>query len=263
MEIKNSICFEVPAMSVDVMTKNPLTGKKMVKRDDQGRPISVEKILPKERPRFGHTKKGVPITFNTSHNIDFEEWIRHAYFQAYHSSCGVICNGKPWGTSNVFLGCQWLGEDHPCDRFRKGKDFEECKKCIYRRKNLSLVLGVYLKDDRHLDLDNLLKIVLDALNKVCYYDDMLFVDKRVLYIPYSAQKEHLTVAIAVLPEHLKDGSLVGGYSFKGLSATAAEQYATFLLEMPHTGIHANKKTFVEYIERCDGRTYISKLKETT
>ena len=160
-----AVSFIVPAMSFDVMTKNA-AGKRVPKIGKDLRVQTVEKIIPKERPRFSRVG-GKVHTFTPKGTSDFEAWIRRHFFLAYPSSGGVYWQGKGWPVADQFLGCRWWNEQRPCTRFCQGKDFLDCQACTMRRKNLGLALEVHLKDDRHMDLDNIIKIVLDALNSVC------------------------------------------------------------------------------------------------
>ena len=257
-------------MSFDVKTRNAL-GKKVSKRDDQGRVITVDKIIPKERPRFGRSKGGKSHTFTPQATVDFEAWIRRQFFLAYpNSSGGVWWNNQGWAVHDHFLGCQWYGEDKPCARFKYGKNFMDCQSCTNRRKNLMLDLEVHLKDERHVDLDNYIKITLDALNRVMFYDDTQFIRKHAKLIPYSAQGEHLSVSIQALPAFYygdrSAGSVVGGYSLKNMLVDKAQEYFCNLYQSLCSSVdvqHQNQKELLtalaDYARRCDGRKYTQNL----
>ena len=258
--------FDVPAMSVDVMTKNA-AGKKVVKLDAKGHPMSVEKVLPKERPRFFHTKGGKNIAYTTQKTMDFESWIRRSFFERYPGQGGVWHKGKPWPVHTTFIGCyKHHLNTQPCTHFRQCKDFLDCQVCDSRRKNLSLLVEVHIKDDRSMDLDNVIKIVLDALNNVCFYDDVQFCQKHVELIPYAAV-EHLRVKIASVAPYMHKGSVVGCYSIKKMRVEDAKEYAKNLLE--HLCMRKDiedvviiRREFFEFLQRCDGRRYVEELKKT-
>jgi len=257
--------FIVPAMAVPVMTTNA-AGKKVVKRDHTGKAIVSYKVLAKERPRFGTSKRGVHITYNTQKTVDFESWIRRAFFNAYPGQGGVWYKGKAWPVHNQFIGCSSSGFQKctVCTKFRQGKDFLDCQVCDSRRKNLSLCVEVHLKDERHIDLDNIVKIVLDSLNKVCYFDDTQFCMKKVILVPY-AKEEHLRVKIGWVAPFYKSGSLVGIFSIKNMKVADAKEYAKILI----THFCGNKDEIVKesfdkliaYLQRCDGRNYIATLEK--
>jgi len=258
------LVFTVPAMSFDVYTKK--NGKRVKKLDERGQVITTEKIIPKERPRFSVRTKRVQTasgfenkSFGHAHSaentVGFESWVRKKFFEAYPGNCGVYYKNKPLPVHSLYLGCRWYGEETPCTRFRKGKDFMDCQVCRYRRKNLVLGLKVFLKDERHLDLDNVLKIVLDAMEKVCFYNDSQFVRKNVELIPY-AKSERLEVTFSVLPTtcNIKEGSVIGGYSINKLSVKEASEYIGELtFNLGPSG------WWVDYLARCDKRKYIKGL----
>jgi len=248
--------FTVPAMSCDVYTKNKITNKRVKKIGSNGQVVTVKKIIPKERPRFSSKSKSVFTPENTS---SFESWIRNKFFEAYPGNCGVYVKNKAVPVHSAFLGCRTYGENVPCLKYRKGRDFLDCQVCQYRRKNLILNLNVYLKDERHLDLDNVVKIVLDALEKVCFFNDSQFVVKHVELIPHS-EKEKLEIEIGVLPVTFKKGSLVGGYPISRLSVKEASDYITNFKNEFLMG--ADKvPELLEYLLRCDKRKYITLLAE--
>jgi hypothetical protein len=257
-----AISFIVPAMSFDVKTKNS-DGKKVNKLGTDGRVKSVEKIIPKERPRFGRAANGRTMTYTPKDTHDFEAWIRRHFFRTYPSSGGVWSGGRGWPVADQFLGCRWLGEKQPCQRFKAGKDFLDCQACTNRRKNLALNLEVHLKDERHLDLDNMIKIVLDALNRTFFYDDTQFVRKKVALVPYSVLGEHLNVQVSVLPTQFIAGSILGGYSIKNMVIEKAQAYIktmwdTLCSSGKYTPEQATEE-LVAYVQRCDKRKYVETL----
>ena len=248
------LTFTVPAMSVDIFTKNKLTGKRVRKLGENGQVMSAERIIPKERPRFSTKNK---VAYSATNTTNFESWIRKKFFETYPGTCGVYYKKKPLPTHSVFLGCRWYHEDVPCTRYRRGADFLDCQVCAYRRKNLVLHLRVFLKDERHLDLDNVVKVVLDALEKVCFFNDSQFVRKQVELFPY-AESERLEISLSVLPVFFSNGSLVGGYSINKLSVDDASDYINnfknqFLIGKDVIG------DLVSYLLRCDSRKFIKTL----
>jgi len=255
-----SVSFEVPAMSFAVKTKN-VFGKQVVKRDKDMQLMSVSKIVPKERPRFGRDNKGNSRVFTPKGTHDFEAWIRRHFFLAYPSCGGVYWQDKGWPVADNFLGCRWWGEERPCQRYFNSKNFLDCQACTMRRKNLSLTLEVHLKDERHMDLDNVMKIVLDAMNHVCYYDDTQFVDKHVTLVPYSAEGEHLKVRMEVQPAQLISGSVVGGYAIKNMIVERAKEYIFHLVKQltAVVGRDTAIDLVVKYVRRCDSRKYTDNL----
>lgn len=263
------LTFTVPAMSVDVYTKNKVTGKRVKKTDKQGRVVSTSKIIPKERPRFSVKKvkakggeKFVGHVRSGERTVDFESWIRKKFFEKYPGNCGVYVKKKAVAVHSVYLGCRWYGEDSPCTRYRKGADFLDCQVCRYRRKNLGLSLRVFLKDERHLDLDNVVKVVLDALEKVCFYNDSQFVRKQVDLFP-NAESERLEVTVSVIPTGFSQGSLVGAYTINRLSVDEASDYINKLYSVCALPIMGDSfKDFLRYLGRCDERKYIGPLVES-
>lgn len=264
----NSISFVIPAMPVSVHTK--VNNRTVVKRDAAGRPITVNRILPKARARFGGiNKKGKVITFTNDKTRNFEEWIRAAFFKTYPGFHGVFINGQCVATHSSFLGCTWFGETTPCVRFRTNHNFSACKTCDYRRKNLKLTMEAHLIDDRHIDLDNIEKIALDALNRVCFYDDGQFSEKFIKLVPFSAE-EKMVVRIDTLPEVWDGMSICNAYKLKNLSASAATTYAQYLtvkllqpiLETDWLMGYASEgviAAFIRYLHRADGRAYINQI----
>lgn len=263
-----SISFTIPAMPVPVHTK--VNNRTIVKRDAAGRPITVNRILPKARARFGGvSKKGKVITFTNDKTRNFEEWIRAAFFKTYPGSNGVFVNGQGVATHCSFLGCTWFGETNPCVRFRTNHNFSACKACGYRRKNLKLTMEAHLIDDRHIDLDNIEKIALDALNRVCFYDDSQFSEKFIKLVPFSAE-EKMIVRIDVLPEVWDGMSICNAYKLKNLSVSAANVYVQYLTRkllqpiletnwlMGYTSDEV-VAAFISYLRRADDRLYVNQL----
>jgi len=260
--INNGVSFVVPAMSFDVKTTNA-QGKKVNKIGPDGKVLTVEKIIPKERPRFGRAKSGKTHTFTPQGTADFEAWIRRHFFQAYPSGGGVYWDGRGWPVNDYFLGCQWYGENCPCTRFKGVKDFLDCQNCTFRRKNLSLTMEVHLKDERHLDLDNMIKIVLDALNRVIFYDDTQFITKTVSLVPYSAEGEHIKIDIQAVPTQFVSGSIVGGYAIKRMVVDKARAYIKYLWKNISQATTPNQATaeLAAYVRRCDGRKYVDDIEQ--
>ena len=249
-----TLVFDVPSMSADVYTTVKVGGKsrKVKKTDPLGRVLSTERVFAKERPRF--TKKG--RVFSSVRTTDFESHIRRHFFETYDSNFGVYYKKKPRGVHKFFLGCQKFGKETACTAYREGRDFLDCQVCNYRRKNLTINLLVYQKDDRAVDLDNMLKIVLDALNKVCYYDDAQFAEKTVKLVPY-AKEEHLEVQIGVKEVIFENGSLIGGYNLKKLPVNEATLYLSEIL-WHHIQMRDNE-AYQDFVRRCDNRKYVEKV----
>lgn len=248
-----SLQFDVPAMSVPVYTRDKHTGARVKKTDAAGCVLTASRIIAKERPRFSSKSHSVYSPENTA---SFEKWVRKHFFKAFPGSCGVYYKGKPWPVHTTFLGCRKYGQVSECDKYRKGRDFLDCRVCTHRRKNLSLCLYVFIKGERHLDLDNVIKIVLDSLNKVCFYDDSQFVVKHVEMVPY-ASEERLSIQIRVLPETFHSGrSLVGAYSINKLSEKDALSYISSLSQW---GKDCVPDGFYDYLLRCDNRKFIKEF----
>lgn len=252
----------VPGMSVDVYTKDKITGKRVKKRDVNGKVVSVTKIMAKERPRFALTQKKDVFgkikfqkrVYSTSNTTDFESWIRTNFFKKYRSNYGVCTKkGKTIPVHEYFIGCMRYGKDVPCTDFRTGQDFKSCKNCKDRRKNLRLDLLVFLKDERHIDLDNIVKIVLDAMNSVCFFDDTQFTVKHVMLVPY-AKQEQLAIRIYEQPVQWVNGSLVGNYPLHNLLVKDAREYVNYLYGV--LGLSRYKDEFKDYLKRCDKRNLI-------
>lgn len=241
--------FKVPAMSADVYTS--VGGKRKKKVDGFGHVVTTERVFAKERPRFskGHV-------FSSQRTSDFESHIRRHFFDKYPSDAGVVRNGKIAQVSKMFLGCWKLGEPD-CTSFRTG--IEGCKKCPYRRRNLCADIKVYQKDARALDLDNVLKIVLDALNGVCYYDDSQFIRKHIEGFFYS-EEEYLEVCLSVQPEFVKEGVVLGAYDLSKLSITEAEKYLASLCKTVRDDV-PYKNVLLAWAKRCDSRKYIQKIEQ--
>jgi len=248
------ISFYVPALAVPVYTVNAFK-KKVVKKDAMGKPVMDSRIIPKERPRFGKTKYGKSVTYTAPNTVSFEKHIRKCFFEACPGTHGIYYKGNPFPVHSMFLGCRCYNDDAPCIRFREGRDFLDCQVCSFRRKNLSINLNVFIKDDRQLDLDNVLKIALDALNKICFYDDTQFVVKKVFLIPY-AEKEYLHIKLNVVDPVFNMGSFIGGYNIKKLAVPAAIEYINNIREHIKVG---DLNAFNAYLRRCDKRKYIEKL----
>lgn len=247
--ISNEIYFKVPAMPYPVMK-----GKQQA-RDVKGNIIYKEQIVAKERPRFGCNRKtGRTFTYSNDKSVKFEKWVREHYFKAYPSNIGVFNNN----TQDVqivgeqFLGCKEYGCDVPCIKYRT-LNFQNCKDCLYRRKNLKLELDIFLKDERHIDVDNIIKIVLDALNRVCFYDDTQFVAKSArLYT--NADHEGLEISLSVIPTYfnVNSGTGVGTYSLTNLPKEAILQYLEGFLSYSKD----NDNKLFSWIERCDSRKFV-------
>ena len=243
--------FTVPAMRLAVKSR----GK--VKRDALGCTIHDERIIPKGRPRLGRLRNGKSVTFTPESTIKFEKHIREYFFKAYYPKYGVITKGnKTLGVHEEFLGCQIYGAKEPCSEYRQGHDFEACKGCKHRRKNLSVSIEAFLKDDRHIDADNILKIVLDAMEHVCFYNDTQFNNKRIQMIPY-ASTERLEIEFFVDDESMCEGSLISGYDFSNLSVKDAEKYARELISCMDVSVEI--PNFVNYLRRRDKRKYVEGL----
>lgn len=239
-------------MSVDIFSKNKETGKRIKKTDALGNVMSTERIIPKGRPRFSMKTRH---TYTPESTHDFEHWIRRKFFDAYPGNCGVYYKKAPFPVHSLYLGCRKIAEDRPCLRYRQGSDFLDCQVCLHRRKNLCLFLDIFLKDDRHLDLDNVVKIVLDAMNKVCFYDDGQFVVKDVCLYPF-AEQEHLDVSFMSKPVQFVGGSLVGGYAIYRLPIKEAAEY----VQAVAATVEAKEfDLFLAYLRRCDHRKYVEQL----
>lgn len=263
--VENELSFTVNGMPVTVKTKDKLTGRQRAKIDDKGQAITRCVLLPKARARFRMQGSQVH-TYTPKDNEDFEAWIRKACFAKYPTNNAVARGREFWGVHKQLLGCAEYSQDVSdtgCRKHLVGVDFSECKKCKYRRKNLGLDLKVYLADDRHIDLDNLIKIVLDALNKVCFYDDGQIVVKHAeLYT--NSSTEQMQVRLFSIPEVVNACWDSGTYSFSGLynvknlAQGDAQNYVSKLLGTM-TNLHIRQQ-FIDYIKRVDTRSYITKLK---
>lgn len=250
------IRFNVLAMDVPVYTKDA-QGKRVRKRDETGAVITDKRLIPKERPRSALVQ-GKIKTHTASNTLEFEKWIRRKFFDHYPGNCGVYYKGKPMGVHSVFVGCEFFSEpDQACTRYRDGPDFIQCRNCSYRRRNLGLDLDIFLDDDRSLDVDNIIKVVLDSLNKVCFYDDSQFIRKSAnLYT--NAETEHMTVSITPLSHVFELNCLRAGYKISSLTVEDAGAYIKFL----YANVIKNavdRTGFFNYIRRCDKRAYTNKL----
>jgi len=246
--MQRSLEFEVPAMRLAVKSKG------RVKRDASGATVFTERIVPKGRPRLGRTKNvngqpGKSVTYTPDSTSKFEKHIRDSFFKAYEPKHGVIAGNKTVGVHNEFMGCAQYGEGFACLEYRKCRDFSACKGCRSRRKNLEVKVVAFLKDDRHIDGDNILKIVLDAMEKVVFYDDTQFYKKSIKIIPH-AETERISIEVQVVEEHMSLGSLVCAYDFKLLSVANANEYARRFTHL---------QEFLEYLRRRDKRKYIEEL----
>jgi len=257
----------IPAYKSPTYTKRG--GKRIKKVDSNGNYIFTEKIIPKERPRFSAKVVKVNGTFKASGHAHsspttalFEKWIRKQFFDQYPGNSGVYVDGNVSQVHKFFMGCRKYGSNTACTDFRSGQDFKHCKACAYRRKNLSMSLKVFLKDERHLDLDNVVKIVLDALEKTFFYNDSQFVHKDVRLFPNS-DKERLEASFSIVPTMFTNQTLVGAYPIKNLSVEEASEYITTL----YRGLKVCEKpeafvAFVKYLRRTDSRKYVTKLLHT-
>lgn len=250
------IKFIVPAMRIPVYTKDKLTKKKIKKKDAMGMQIYDTRIIPKERPRFSKNNQGRTVVHSAPATEAFEKWIRDCFFKEYPGSHAVFYHGKAIPVDDYFLGCQHMLENVTCQRFRSGKDFLDCQMCQYRRRNLKLTAIVKLRDERVLDLDNILKIVLDAMNHVCFYDDSQFIEKHIELVQ-CAEEEQIEIEMSVLPNIFKYYSLRAGYSLKKLPVNESLKYIDYLKE--HKIITTkNEGRFLAYLQRCDKRAYVKK-----
>jgi Holliday junction resolvase RusA-like endonuclease len=180
LEMFDEVEFVIPAMKVAVKTK--VGKRKVMKRDITGKPVYDYRIFAKERPRFAR-RGGKAFVYNNPNTENFEKHIRlHYPTEKRH-----------------YLGCRVYDKKEGCDKHGTS----ECKGCKSRRKNLGIDIKVYLRDERHIDLDNILKIVLDALDKVCFFDDTQFAIKRIELIPNS-KMEHLSAKLYAFNPYLKD-----------------------------------------------------------
>ena len=248
------IKFTISAMQVPVYTKDKDTGKKVKKKDDNGFPIFDERIVPKERPRFARTPQGKTVVHSSPVTEQFEKWIRDCFFKEYPGSFAVFHKGKGKAVDEYFLGCQYINELKTCTRFRTGADFLDCQVCRYRRRNLAVNALVRIKDDRPLDLDNILKIILDAMNKVCFYDDSQFIRKHIEFVTFS-KEEKIEVEMSVMLPEFIHGSLRAGYPIKKLSVSESLDYIKYLKD---SGVikDTDEAAFLSYLHRCDKRVYI-------
>jgi hypothetical protein len=99
------------------------------------------------------------------------------------------------------------------------------------------------------------KIVLDAMNKVCFYDDGQFVVKEVCLYPF-AEQERLDVSFMFKPVQFVGGSLVGGYAIHRLPIKEAAEY----VQAVAATVEAKEfDLFLAYLRRCDSRKYIEQL----
>jgi hypothetical protein len=273
--------FVVPAMPVAVKTQNE-SGKKVKKTDAMGNIVQDHRIIPKERPRMSYRSpkasggiidavrqqygassdeftafhKGKPIVYTSENTTKFEAWIRKYFFNIYPSNLGIKNKNKYMQVDEIFLGCQRPNETAPCTLFRTNADFKSCKECLYRRKNLALDLEIFVKNDHHLDGDNVVKIVLDALNHVCFYDDGQFILKKAQMF-FWAKEEHLKIKIGVVPPFFKQGNLCAGYAFRQLPVEIAKSYVEYLGK--NCLMSDQFQDFIDYLDRCDRRAYIKNI----
>jgi len=240
--------FTISAMKFPVYTTNKLTGKKVIKKDDTNRQLFSEKIVSKERPRF--SKRGQ--TFTAPNTVAFEKHIRKCYFEKYPSNNGVMNGGKIEPVGTQYLGCKLFSEQKPCTNFLATKDFAVCKKCVQRRKNLAVDLTVYLTDSRHLDLDNILKIVLDGLEHCFFYNDSQFALKKIALVPY-AETERIECKFSALPVEFSQGSLKNNYAIKSL---VREQAIEYVKDICSYYIPDKETEFSQYLIRINSRKFI-------
>jgi len=226
MDIFDSVEFVVPAMRVEVKTK--IGRRKTTKRNLNGTPVYDYRIFAKERPRFG---KG--FVYNNPNTTKFEKHIRQNY-----------------PTNHMgYLGCRVYNEKEPCVRYNNPN---ECKKCKSRRKNLGIEIQVFLRDARHIDLDNILKIVLDSLEKVCFYDDTQFAIKHIELVPNS-ETEYLGVKIYAFNTYFHKGTPVGLYTLKNLPVEFALAYVKDLWNAKRPDVQIS---FIEWVKRVEDRKQV-------
>jgi len=118
-------------------------------------------------------------------------------------------------------------------------------------------LKIYFKDEKICDIDNVIKIVLDALNSTCFYDDSQFILKEAKAY-YNAIGEQIDISISKLSTTFEEGCLKAGYSFKKLSVKEALDYITFLIKSSAI-VESSFFDFISYLRRCDGRKYVGEL----
>jgi len=224
IDIFDSIEFTVPAMKVGVKT---LVGKrKTQKRNLNGTPVYDYRIFAKERPRFG---KG--FVYNNPNTTKFEKHIRQHY---------------PTNHPGYF-GCRVYCEKEPCKKYG---NTAECKKCKSRRKNLGIDIKVFLRGERHIDLDNILKIVLDGLEKVCFYDDTQFAIKHIELIPNS-ETEHLEVKLYAFNPYFYLGIPIGLYTLQNLPVEFAVAHIKDLWNQVD-----DKEGFIAWVKRVEDRKQV-------
>lgn len=245
------ISFYVPAMPVATRTSvGAKKGRTKIKKDSQGNKVWDYRVIPKERPRS--TTKG--RTYTPSNTINFEKHIRKYFFEKYPSEFGVV--REVGGKSEVvpvhsyFMGCKLFGSSQHCDLYRK--DSSSCTKCKSRRKNLSIEVIAYLKNNRHIDGDNILKVVLDALEGVCFFNDSHFFSKTVKILPY-AEAEGLFITLNAHGVEFISGSLVGAYSVEYLGVESAREYVLDLLNSFSMG---DRDMILQHLKRRDKRKYL-------
>jgi Holliday junction resolvase RusA-like endonuclease len=219
--------FVIPAMKVAVKTK--VGKRKVMKRNPDGTPIYDYRIFAKERPRFAR-RGGKAFVYNNPNTENFEKHIRLHYPTDKHH----------------YLGCRVYNEKECCKNF----SVSNCKGCKSRRKNLGIDIKVYLRDERHIDLDNILKIVLDALDKVCFFDDTQFAIKRIELIP-NTEIEHLSVRLYAFNPYFVDGIPVGLYTLKNLPVEFAMAHIKDLF-----GRTGNEEAFIAWVKRVEDRKQV-------
>lgn len=246
------ISFYVPAMAVNVRTAS---GKKsVIKKDALGNNARDYRIIAKERPRSTRGGK----TYTPQNTKKFESHIRDHFFKEFPPDYGII---KEVGGKNqtlpihsIFLGCSEYGTGTPCTKYRK--EVNACKVCKDRRKNLDISVVARLKNDRHIDADNILKIVLDALEGVCFYNDTQFYHKEIVVVPY-AQEEGLVVSMQERPVDVLDGSVVCAYPVENMRVDTAKSYVKAILQ----GLEKEQRnTALDYFCRRDSRKYLQELR---
>lgn len=238
----------IPAMKFPVKTKNKITKKTENKKDAFGTIIYSEKIVPKERPRFNSHTGHAHSAPNT---VAFEKHIRQQFFKQYPSNNIVKTTKGMEQVGRTFLGCKQYGNTTPCYLFKQG--FKDCKTCKYRRKNLKITTKVFLIDDRHIDLDNVLKIILDALEHVCFYNDSQFAYKQIELIPF-AQSERIESVMETLPVEFSDNSLKHAYAIRQLPMKLALTYIQELFTYKIVSLN-----FFNYINRSEKRKAVIAL----
>lgn len=122
-----------------------IKSKKMVKLTILGEPMG------KQRPRYS-TYKGYVRTYTPQKTINYESLIVHEYNEKYGQL--MFDREEP---VKVRI-CAYFGLTNG-DYGKKG---------LNKSGRAKMEMGYCTK---HLDLDNIIKIVLDALNSICYVDD--------------------------------------------------------------------------------------------